>query len=481
MACVDRLVATQPKPQIRAKYHYTGGIICLEHLGRFADAADHLWASVEGDPTYKRATKALEQMLRNHKSWKELERFYKFSLQQMGAIDSEEKRTEQLRLWTELGEIHRERLNDLDGAIVAYEVARRLDPTPARRQKLALACIAAGGKHLDMAIAEHQALLDEDPARIPSYRALKELFEETDNLVRAQACANALKCILPDEEGAPDSATPPGDPKKRVPPELLAALRHGDEDVELSAVFALSTPVIMSSRAQRDRLQLGKLRLVGHDDPRPFAKAIRRAAATFGLPAPAMQAAPDQQEPVQLLLAADGQVVTPVLSLGKPLLEDRRAENEQAFDLARRVALLRPEHVVRYLLPLPHELAHLVDAAIALAREAAGTKPTGELAKTTEALKRQLPPPALDQVVALGHRFAARQTPADKAALKWLQASDLTVSRIAYLAVGDLPRCARMLKHEPAPPTAVPVERRIIDLIRSSVGDAMFAAQRALT
>ena len=60
------------KPQIRAKYHYTAGIICLEHLGRFADAADHLWASVEGDPGYKRSTRALEEMLRNHKSWKAL-------------------------------------------------------------------------------------------------------------------------------------------------------------------------------------------------------------------------------------------------------------------------------------------------------------------------------------------------------------------------------------------------------------------------
>ena len=91
--------------------------------------------------------------------------------------------------------------------------------------------------------------------------------------------------------------------------------------------------------------------------------------------------------------------------LGAPLLDDKR---DVAFDVARRVAQLRPEHFLRYLLPLPRELSHLIDAAIALADEAAGKAPVGELAKTTDALKRQLPTPALDQVVTLGHRFRAR-------------------------------------------------------------------------
>jgi tetratricopeptide (TPR) repeat protein len=481
MNVIDKLIRGEAKPPVRAKYHYTAGIICLEHLGRFADAADHLWAAVEGDPGYKRAKVALEGMLRGHKSWKELARFWTFSLKHLEPIDSDEKRTEQLRLWTELGELYRERLNDPEDAVVALEVARRLDPTPARRQRLATACIAAGGKHLPLAIAEHQALLDEDPSRVVSYRALKELYEETDQVARAEACALALKCLLPDEEGAPVTPGELPNPQRGLSAELAASLRHPDEDVELSTLFALAASVIVANRAQRDRATVQKKRLLAADDPRPFAKALRRASSALGVPVPNAYASPEQPEPAVLLCAVDGQKVTPVLSLGQPLLEERRVENELAFDVARRVAQLRPEHLVRYLLPLPHELMHLVEAAVALAGEVGGgAKAPGELGKTTEALKRQLPPPALDQVVALGHRLSARlqrDKGGDKAVLRWLQASDLTVNRLALVAAGDLPRSARMLKHDTAPPTALPAERRILDLLRASVGDPLFAAR----
>jgi len=484
MGVLDRLIRFEQRPATRAKYHYTAGIICLEHLGRFSDAADHLWASVEGDPGYQRFATALEEMLRNHKSWKELARFLSFSLQRLEPVDTDEKRAKQLRLWTELGELHREKLNDLDSAIVAYEVARRLDPTPARRQKLATACMAKGGEHLKLAIAEHQALLDEDPARVVSYRALKELYEQTDDPARAQACATALACLVPDDESAQPAASPSingAEPRRPLTPELLAGLRHGDEEVELSALFALTAPVIMASRAQRDRAPLQRKRLLQPDDARPVARAVRRAASTFGLLAPAVQAAPEQTEPAELTFAVDGPKVTPVLSLGKPFLDERRPEAELAFDVARRVAQLRPEHVVRYLLPLPHELAHLVDAAIALAAEAGGHKPAGELAKTTEALKRQLQPHALDQVVRIGHRLQRNgHGTKEQAALRWLQASDLTVSRVAFVAAADLPRSARLLKHEPAPSTALEPQRRILDLIRSSVADPTSAALRHL-
>src|SRR5262249_42699921 len=151
MSALERLIRVEPKPQIRSKYHRTAGMICLEHLGRFGDAADHFWAAIEGDPGYKRAADTLERMLRNHKSWKELPRFGPFSLKPLEPVDTDEKRAEQLRLWTNLGDLHAERLHDLESAIVAYEVARRLDPTPARREKLAAVCRSAGGKHLDAA------------------------------------------------------------------------------------------------------------------------------------------------------------------------------------------------------------------------------------------------------------------------------------------------------------------------------------------
>jgi tetratricopeptide (TPR) repeat protein len=484
MGVLDHLVRGEPKPQTRAKYHYTAGIICLEHLGRFADAADHLWASVTGDPSYKRAQAALEEMLRNHKSWKELARYYQFALRALEPVTTPAGAAEQLRLWTELGELYLERLHDPESAILAMQVALKLDPSAKRRQRLATVCMAAGGAHRAEAIAQHQALLREDPARVASYRALKELYVQLGETGHAQACAVALACLRPDEVEAP----PPPPAATAIPRplsmELLAGLRHPDEDADLSALFALLAGALVATRAQRDRQPLQRKRLVAEAATHPFARALHRAAAALGLPLPLVQAAPEQAEPATLLCPVEGTMVMPVLVLGRTLVDDQRPETELQFDVARRVAQLRPEHIIRYLLPLPHELAHLIEAAMSLASEAAGVSASGELGKTTAAFKRTLPPPALDRVVALGHRFRARlderEWKPERAAFQWLQASDLTCNRIAYAIVGDLPRAARVIKHEGPLATALPPPQRILDLVWSSVTDEVYAAARAL-
>ena len=287
-----RLIAGQAKPEVRAKYHYTAGMICLEHLGHFADAAEHLWTSVEGDPGYKRSMVALEEMLRLHKSWKELARLHQFALQKLEPIDSDAKRAEQLRRWGELGDLYFERLHDPDSAVVALEVARKLDPSPRRRQRLATVATAAGGRHIELAIAEHRALLAEDKTRIASYRALTELCLETGRPDEAAACAAALACLRPDEEAV--ATTAPVEPRRALAPELFARLRHPDESVELTTLFALLAPQVASSRAQRARTPLSRQKLVAADDARPFARALARAAATFGLGAPAVSVSPEQ-------------------------------------------------------------------------------------------------------------------------------------------------------------------------------------------
>ncbi|MGZ3427977.1 MAG: tetratricopeptide repeat protein, partial [Polyangia bacterium] len=478
LGVLDRLIRDQPKPETRAKYHYTAGMICLEHLGRFADASEHLWSSVEGDPGYKRAAVALEEMLRKHKSWKELARFYQFVLQKLEPIDSDSKRAEQLRMWSELGELYFARLHDADSAVVALEVARRLEPTARRRQQLATVCTAAGGRHLALAMEEHRALLAEDKARIASYRALKERCLETGRPDEAAACAEALTCLKPDEEEVP--ATAPVEPRRPLTPELLARLRHPDESVELAALFSIVAPQVAARRAARERTPLVRQRLLAADDARPIARALMRAASAFGLGAPAVSIAPNQVAPVALACAVDGQQVTPLLLLSASLVADSHGEVELLFDVARAVTQLRPELLIRLLLPLPAELAHLVEAAMALAGETSGDAATGELGKTTQALKSGLPAAALDQLAAIGHRLRVRGTRPQAAALRWLQASDLGVNRAALVVAGDVRRCARVLKDEPPPATALDAPHRVLDLIWSSATDEVLTARRHL-
>jgi tetratricopeptide (TPR) repeat protein len=500
MEVLERLVTSEKELVVRAKYQYTAGMIYLEHLARFGDAADYLWASLEGDPTRARTRKALEDMLRNHKSWKELARYYQWSLQHLdSSLSADKTHAVQLELWTSLGLLYLEKLGDSDSAIVALEVALRFDPDNLKRhQQLATLYTAAGPSQLGKAIVEHQLLLRADKTRIASYRALKELYAATERPDRAAACARALECIKPDEapvdlsEGATPPTQPPqrpplgeGDPLAKIRRPLgeaeWALLRHPDEDPRVSTLFGLLTPVIAAARAKRLLAPLDQKRLVPAADARPFARAIRLAAHALSVPPPALYTAPGERAPVTFSLAVDGQLLVPVFTVGQPLLDAARPPAELLFECARRVAQLRPERLIRWVLPLPEELAHLCDAAIAIAAESEGKPaPTGELAKTTDGLKRGLSEVALNQVAAVGHRMRSRSQRSEAIALAWLQAIDLTASRAGLVLAGDLARSARLLKHEAPPPGVLAAAQRVLDLVWSSVTEELFAVQAHL-
>ena len=105
---------------------------------------------------------------------------------------------------------------------------------------------------------------------------------------------------------------------------------------------------------------------------------------------------------MQFANCIDGRTLVPVFSLGAPLVGDKRQEREQVFELARRCAHLRPERFVRFILPQPQQLGHIIDAAMALAEAPADKTPTGEMGKTVMAMRRAL------------HAAAARERRGDR-------------------------------------------------------------------
>src|SRR5262249_35005487 len=134
------------------------------------------------------------------------------------------------------------------------------------------------------------------------------------------------------------------------------------------------------------------------NDPRPFARALKYVCTTLALPAPEVYLRPDQKEPVSHLVCVEKQTVTHCFLVGGPLINDKRPEREITFDLARRMAHLRPERVVRTVLTSPPQVAHLLDAAIAIGFGEAGG--TAELQRTVAGMKKGLAPATLEQVAA---------------------------------------------------------------------------------
>jgi tetratricopeptide (TPR) repeat protein len=478
LGILERLVDHEKAPVARAKYRYTAGMICLEHTGRFSEAADHLWASVQDDPTLERAQVALETMLKNHKSWKELARLYRWSLKQLDARSQGDHRDDKkkLQLWITLGELCLTRLHDTEAALLAFEVAARLEPTDlSRQEQLAQVYALAGPKYLAKQIAARQALLFADKAQAARYEALRAVYMGHSQPKKAAACELAIAALRDEPLPLRDMTAPALE--RPLSEDAWAKLRHPDEDPLISGVFVLVSPIVIASMAQRARSALQRQRLVPPGDSRRFAKVLRHAARTLGLPLPALDVKAEQEMPASFALHLDENLVVPVLTIGAPMLEAAASDEELWFLAGRCVALLRPERLLRWLMPLPQQLAHLVEAAIALGK---GGKADGELAKTVAGLRRELTPVALDQLAGLGAALDTGDRNLVERARNWMIASDHSATRAGYVLCGDLATCRDSLLAAQRPDHVAPQPQRVLELVWSSVTEDVFDVQARL-
>ena len=80
----------------------------------------------------------------------------------------------------------------------------------------------------------------------------------------------------------------------------------------------------------------------------------------------------------------------------------------------------------------------------------------------------------------IGARLRAQNARAERVALGWLRATDLTASRAAFALTGDLMACAKLIAAEPAGPHTLPPTERVTDLVWSSVTEDLFAVRKHL-
>lgn len=485
---LERLIAAEKSAPVRAKYRHAAGLICRDELGKAELAAKLLNEALDDDASLDRSAEALEELYRDRQEWKELARFYRKALKRIGPAADDGKNPERLRLWNATGEVCLDKLGERESALAAFEVALTFEPRNLERHKqLADLYVQAGPDRFDKAIVEHQYLLRNEKQRIISYRSLKHLYIQTSQRDKAAACSYAL-CFL--KKGEPDDqkvvndlkaklAQPLPTARRALNEEMWARLQHPDEDKFLAALFAAVGPTLALPLAQPHKAyNLVRKEALEPNDPRSVAKTLRYVVSTLAAQTPEVYLRPDQKDAFVYYNASDKQTVLPVLTLGQPLLAEKRPDRELVFELARRMSWLRPERFLRFVMGQPAQLAHIIDAAMVIGE--ANDKVTGELGKTAQGLRRALNPVQLEQVAAVGRKLRAAGTKSDEAAVRWLQAADLTASRAALVLAGDLETCARLLAAEPQSATALTATQRLLDLVWSSVTEEVFAVRKHL-
>ena len=129
---LDSLSGLEESPERRARFHYTAAVIARDELRDYELTVEKFSAALDDAPTTPKAFDGIEKVLQERKDWKNLARAYRRQLKRMGE-DAEVPRL--LELWTKLGDVCADHLNDTEAATEAYQVATELAPDDIARHE----------------------------------------------------------------------------------------------------------------------------------------------------------------------------------------------------------------------------------------------------------------------------------------------------------------------------------------------------------
>jgi len=469
----------------RAKYHYAAAVIARDELKDADLSIEQFQLALEDDPNNAKTFDAIDQLLRERGDFKNLARAYRRMLKRLGEEASADIL---LPLWTKLGTICLDELEDTESAIAAFEVACSLDPdNRERHEQLAELYLEVGEPRRQDAIEELQFLVQADPDRVELYRALSNLYREEGELDKAFCLAQALvflKAASPEEVELYQKVRPPHFmlSKRRLTEELWQkAILHGREDRHVNAIFASLIGEIATSSAQpasayhltsKDRVD------VAHE-PRPVARMVKYAANVLGVDLdPQLYVLAEGAEGgIRVANTIDRGKLAPALLVGESHVE-RMDERELAFELGKRMAYLRPDRYVSYAMTtLP-----TLEAAFTAALAAAGLRPVDgvapEAARLADRLSKAVPQQVLVQVAAIARKMNSDFK--NGAIASWRTATDLTANRVGLILCNDLETAARRVAVETGGVSTLSAKDRLRDLLSYSVSEGYFAVRRHL-
>ncbi len=480
----DRLIETESDPPVRAKYAHAAALLCKDELGEPEQAMALWWSALDDDPELTDAQTGLEELLRERESWQALANLYLKLLAHHGREGGEasDLTGARLRLWVDLAELCWDKLGQRDSALDALEVTCRLAPEDVERLRVyADRAAEAGPEHRARAIACHRQLLEKNKQRAASYKALATLYADGHRERHAAACADAYAFALVGAEA--DRPKPLASRldlgNNALTSELWTALRHPEEDPLVSAALALVAPIIAGANAlSRKRLQL-EMRSIDELPPDTVCgRVLTRVVAALGMARPLTLAAPESRTPIEVRMLADKTAARPALIIGAPLLSGA-TERTIAFQLGRALASLRGGGLLRWVLPRPEQLGQLLDATIEIATGKGDSHATGTAA-TIQLLERGLTALQKEQLVTIGARLHDRSVLTESAATAWLRAHDLSLARVGLCACGDLATALDVMKGDPRSSGRHGGPVRAIELIWSSVTEAVLDARAHL-
>jgi tetratricopeptide (TPR) repeat protein len=478
--------------QVKAKYLVAAGNIANYELHSTDEAVELYNNALDHDPDDLKAFERIDKIMTAKKDWKNQERNYRKMLKRIGTDPTPERKPTVIALWHALGEIYRSRLKDFKSATAAFEVCVQLDPdATARHQILAELYQLAGPESYENAVKAYRHLIKatQDFGQMAVYmKTLRKLFMEMRQYDRAFCVGAALVFLRKAdaeetqfyEQYRPKTFTRA---KARLTDDLWKNVYHPDEDRYISAVFATVSQAVAAAKA-REHKDWGLKRKDKRDvanDQLLFSKVFNYVNQVLGVPQPELYLRPESPGELDLANAREKAQLTPSFVVFSGLLQGR-PEKELAYVIGKKLALMRPDHLVRWpaIVPTVAELKVVFLAALKLVQPKFEVRSDQAQAvgQYLQVLPKLVPAQMIEQLGAVVQRFVSAKGEADIS--RWATAVDLTATRVGYLICNDLEVASRMVQTEPVSIGIAEPKDKLRDLIIWSISDEYFAVREHL-
>jgi tetratricopeptide (TPR) repeat protein len=480
---LERLALAETSPLKRAKYVFTLGQLLRDALDDPERALICFERTLDDDPSQLKAFEAIDRYLTSKHDWRRLERAYRKMLHRISTTAHRGTEVEH-HLWSALGLIYRDRLQDEGAAAEAFRMAAQVRPDDPRTLRILADLHERSGRAEDAAL-ELQRAIAREPRRAEPYRQLYRLYRRQGAFDRAWCVAGALvymqRADLEQHEYHSQLATElPREPQRVLDLQSFAAVFPREHDVVLGKVFELLVPALRAARLLRLHAEgrLPEPPPASLQDPAtsavPIVRDLAIAAAVLGVPLPRLSARPDVAGGL-MALPTD----PPASTLGANALAVASPHGRR-FLAARHLAAYRPELYVTTLVSGPAELKALSFSALQLSQVdvALPEELSRVAAETTRELARYLQPAQAEALRKVMRRFVERGGQADVRA--WWRSADRLAMRVGLLMSGSLVEAATTAASEPVGPHDPSPTERLEDLLAWSVTDEHFALRETL-
>jgi hypothetical protein len=343
-----------------------------------------------------------------------------------------------------------------------------------------------GAEFADKAVGEHMLMLKQEPFKIDSYKALRKIYMDAHAYDKAWCICNTLvflKKADAEEQQFYETYKPKGfvRAKQRINDDTWKKIFHPEEDRYVSAIFGAvwhgaalvnAKPHKAFGLKRKDKRQIESDQLL-------FSKVFYYTAQVLNVQMPEVYLQQDQPGEILLANCEEKGILIPSFVVRANMLQGR-PEKEIAYNAAKQLCYMRPEHYLKLAIPTNTELKTAFMSALVLVQPRFPIKP--EMVPLVQQylplLQTRIQPQFLEQLHQVVKRFL--QNAGDVDLNKWGHAVEATGHRVGFVLSGDLEVAARMVSMEPVTVGGPQAKDKIKELVLYSISEEYFAVRQAL-